>query len=253
MKRAVRVAAVAAAGLIAVLAVGVAITAVRAADYPAHWRDVANEPVREGDVRMVVLGDSAMTAVGALDPANGIAERIRRMAAEVTGRSVRLDNRAVGGATVADIVRDQLDDGDLAEVDLVLVSTTNDLQQSVSPDEYRAALDRLFLRLPADRVVMGDLPPMPGSETYQQILAEATAAHDVARADVAAVFEGPGHRLDVFSLLPPHLNDTGYGFWADAFRGPVRRILAPAPTCSPVTDRWSAPRSLSGSRRQHEG
>jgi hypothetical protein len=79
--------------------------------------------------------------------------------------------------------------------------------------------------VPADRTIFSDLPLLPGRDRYQPVLSSVADAHDIARADFAAVFSGPGRRLDIFSLMPPHLNDRGYGYWFDAFRPAVLRIL----------------------------
>jgi hypothetical protein len=83
--------------------------------------------------------------------------------------------------------------------------------------------------LPADRTVYSDLPLLPGREPYQAVLADVADAHGIARADFAAVFNGAGRRLDIFSWLPPHLNDKGYGYWFEAFRPAVDRLLAIGP------------------------
>ncbi len=76
-----------------------------------------------------------------------------------------------------------------------------------------------------DLTVISDLPLLPGRDAYQEVLTEVADEYGVARADFAAAFTGDGRRLDVFSFLPPHLNDRGYGYWFDAFRPHIERIV----------------------------
>lgn len=211
----------------AALAIAVAVTGIRALSFPSYWREAARQPAPENALRILAFGDSAMVAVGALDPMNGIAGRISRHLEERTGEPVHITNRSVGGATVADLLR-QIDATEVAAADVVLVVTSNDAQQGVPLDRFRDDLVQLLELLPADRTIVGGLPPLPGAQPYEDVLADVTSKHGVARADVAAVFEGPGRRLDVFSLLPPHLNDLGYQFWADAFRHPLDQLFPQA-------------------------
>ncbi|WP_022885348.1 hypothetical protein [Glaciibacter superstes] len=86
-------------------------------------------------------------------------------------------------------------------------------------------LEAILARAPAERTVVSDLPLEPGRAPYQSVLADVADRYNVARADFATVFNGPGHRLDIFSLLPPHLNDRRYQYWYEAFRPPVEAII----------------------------
>ena len=210
---------------VATLGTMVGVTALRSAGYPQHWRDLAAEPQPEDAFLLVVVGDSTAVGVGALDPANGIAGRTSALITEQTGRPVHIVNVAVGGATVDEVLRDQLPAVDTSSADLVLVCTSNDLEQGVPLHTYQADLESLLAELPADRTVVSDLPLLPGREPYQRILAEVADASGIARADVAAVFRGEGRRLDIFSFLPPHLNDRGYGYWFDAFRPRIVEVV----------------------------
>lgn len=79
--------------------------------------------------------------------------------------------------------------------------------------------------LPADTTVVSDLPLMPGRDAYQDVLTKVTHTSGIERADFAAVFNGDGHRTDIFSLLPQHLNDRGYGYWFDAFEPKILGII----------------------------
>nr|WP_280523137.1 SGNH/GDSL hydrolase family protein [Rathayibacter caricis] len=218
------------ATIAALLGTGVAVTAVRAAGYPAFWRDRANELIPADALRLIALGDSSMVGVGTLDPMNGIAGRVARDLEQQTGRPVHITNLAVSGSTTAQMLREQLPQAPLATADIVIVSTPSDMESRVPLDEYRRDVDQLTALLPADRTVISDLPLEPGRDSYQAILTQSTDNASIARADFATVFNGHGRRLDIFSLLPPHLNDRGYNFWSTAFQDPTRRIVRRGPT-----------------------
>jgi hypothetical protein len=74
--------------------------------------------------------------------------------------------------------------------------------------------------------VISDIPDLPGEERYQPVLTAVAHEHGILRADVKAIFNGEGRRLDIFSWLPPHLNSKGYGYWFEAFKPKVDVILS---------------------------
>jgi lysophospholipase L1-like esterase len=213
-----------AAALLLIVAISVARTAIRAAGLSAYWQARMDEPTRPDGFRLVALGDSAMMAVGADDPMDGIVGRIASHIEAATGRPVHVANVSTGGTT-ADVLVHQLPLVDLASADLVVVADSNDLESGVPLADYRNVLSRLMDALPADRTIYSDLPFLPGREPYQHVLAEVANAHGILRADFAHVFNNQGRRLDIFSWLPPHLNSRGYGYWFEAFRPQVDRLL----------------------------
>ncbi len=206
----------------------VGYTAFRGAGYPQYWRDLAATTPPRDAFTLVALGDSATVGVGALDPANGLVGRAAALITERSGRPVHVVNLAAGGSTAHDVLHTQLPGIDPSNVDLVLLCTSNDLEQGVPLPQYQADLEAILAALPADRTIVSDLPLLPGREPYQQVLARVADQSATARADVAAVFRGHGRRLDIFSFLPPHLNDRGYGYWFDAFRPGILHILHPS-------------------------
>ena len=213
------------AGAVALFVVAnVVIAARRVADTAGYWQRRINEPVGPDDFRLVALGDSSVQAIGADRPMDGYVGRIARYVAAKTGRHVHITNVSTGG-TAADMVRDQLPEVDLASADLVIVADSNDMQHRVPLDRYSAELACLVDALPAERTVFSDLPLWPGRKAYQAVLERATDSRGLRRADFEAVFRGQ-RRLDIFSWLPPHLNNKGYAYWAEAFRPQVDSVLA---------------------------
>jgi lysophospholipase L1-like esterase len=212
------------AALLLIATISVVRTGIRALGLPAYWQGRMDEQIPHDGFRLVALGDSAIMAVGADDPMEGIVGRIANHVQAATGRPVHIANVSTGG-TIADVLLHQLPQVDLTTADLVVVANSNDLESGLSLADYRNVLAQLMDALPADRTVYSDLPFLPGREPYQQVLAEVANAHGILRADFASVFNNQGRRLDIFSWLPPHLNSKGYGYWFEAFRPEVDRVL----------------------------
>lgn len=210
-------------------------------DTKGYWRDRAAEPRPANAFTLVAFGDSATVGVGALDPSNGFVARAAKLVTEHTGRPVHIANLASGGATVNDVLQRQLPHIDALSSDLVLLCTSNDLKQRVPLPRYREDLESVLAALPAERTVVSDLPLVPGRGTYQEVLEQAADASGIPRADFASVFKGDGHRLDIFSLLSPHLNDRGYGYWFDAFRPEILAIIDASAKPAPGQNRERSP------------
>jgi lysophospholipase L1-like esterase len=189
------------------------------------WQEKANEPVAANALRLVALGDSATQAIGADTAMEGFVGRIATYVQARTGRPVHITNVSMGGATYSDVVREQLPKVDLKTADLVIIESSNDVEQRVPLETYRAALEALMQALPASKTIISDLPLEPGRDAYQTILQERADAHHILRADVAKIFTHEGRRLDIFSWLPPHLNSKGYAYWFLAFQPEVDTIL----------------------------
>jgi lysophospholipase L1-like esterase len=173
---------------------------------------------------LLALGDSTMQAIGADDPLDGLAGRTADYLEAASGQPVHIANHAVGGATIADILRDQVPHADFARADVVIVSSGNDMERRVAPETYRSNLIKLAEHLPAARTILSDLPVEPGRSRYQPVLAEVADRYGIARADFASAFTS-ARRPDVFSWLFPHLNSRGYGIWFSAFEPKLDDLL----------------------------
>jgi lysophospholipase L1-like esterase len=211
--------------LVLFIGINVALAARHAATFPKYWQDRANEPVPANALRLVALGDSAMQAIGADNPDEGIAGRTADYLHTRTGRPVHVTNVSVGGATVQDIIDQQLSRVDLNRADLIIVASASDLERRVPPDTYRANLRALLRALPPEKTIFSDLPIEPGRDAYQAIVQQEADARGIKRADFAKVFNGEGRRLDIFSWLFPHLNSKGYYYWFTAFKPEVDKVV----------------------------
>ncbi|HET8579824.1 MAG TPA: SGNH/GDSL hydrolase family protein, partial [Nitrospiraceae bacterium] len=153
--------------LILYIGINVLLAARRAAAFPKYWQDQAAQPAPANAIRLVALGDSIMEAIGATHPEDGIAGRIASYLNTKTGRPVHLTNVSVGGATIQDILDQQLPRVDLSQADLIVLATATDMERRVPLDTYEANLRALLSALPPDKTIFSDLPIEPGREAYQ--------------------------------------------------------------------------------------
>lgn len=182
--------------LLLFVGINVLLAARNAATYPKYWQDKAARPVPANAIRLVAMGDSSMEAIGAAHPEDGIAGRVASYLSTNTGRPVHVTNVSVGGATIQDIIEQQLPQVDLVQADLIILATASDLEGRVPHDTYEANLRTLLQALPPEKTVFSDFPLEPGRGAYQDIFQEAADARGILRADSARVFNGEGRRKE---------------------------------------------------------
>lgn len=116
-----------------------------------HWLGRAHD----GDLRLVALGDSLTQGIGSSRPATSWLGQYIDYVEATTGQRVRLFNRAVYGARIADVLAHQLPLP--AATDLVTVCIGSNDAGRTPPEQFRADLRRLCAQLPAGSIV-GDVP-----------------------------------------------------------------------------------------------
>lgn len=189
--------------------------------HSAWWREHAQT---EGDILYVAIGDSAAQGIGASVPRNSyvgvIADHIR----SATGRSVRVVNLSVSGATVALAVADQLPRFAGYEPDLVTVSIgANDIAD-FDADRFREGIRRVLEAVPPDAIV-ADLPYFyfPANErkvaVANTILREEAAERGLTVVPLHEAMRRQGIRGAITQFAEDwfHPNDHGYRVWASAF------------------------------------
>lgn len=191
---------------------------------PVHsqwWRDHART---EGELLYVALGDSAAQGIGASVPRNSYVGLIADHVREVTGRTVRVVNLSVSGATVATAAAEQLPRFLTYTPDLVTVAIgANDIG-SFDPAAFEPGIRSVLDALPPDALV-ADVPCfyLPHNErkvaVANRILREAAAEHDLTVVPLHDTMKRQGVKgvLTQFANDLFHPNDHGYRVWASAF------------------------------------
>lgn len=189
------------------------------------WRDLAK---KKGELLYVAIGDSAAQGIGASAPARGYVGLLAHQIRETTGRTVRVLNLSVSGATVGLAVRDQLPRFmKVREPDVVTVAIgANDIALW-DPVAFEAGMRQLFGALPAHAIV-ADVPcfHLPHNErkvaVANGIVHRIAAENGLTLAPLHEVTRRQGIRRALGQVANDmfHPNDRGYRIWADAF-GPV--------------------------------
>lgn len=200
---------------------------------PVHskwWRDHAK--VR-GELLYVAMGDSAAQGIGASRPDHSYVGVLARVMRDTTGRSVRVVNLSVSGATTALAVQDQLPKLAKYRPDVMTVSIgANDIAKW-DPDAFEANLRKILDAVPPHALI-ADLPFFYFPHHERKV----AVANDILRRLVAergltlvrlhreTRTRGFRRMFTHFANDWFHPNDHGYRVWADAFRPAVLATLA---------------------------
>lgn len=191
---------------------------------PVHslwWREHAK---LDGELLYVAMGDSAAQGIGATAPNRGYVGLLADDIRATTGRTVRVVNLSVSGATVALAVADQLPRFEKLKPDIVTVAIgANDIVE-FDAARFESGLRRLFAALP-DHAIVADLPYfyLPWNERKVKvangILRRLAAEFNLT---VAPLYRSTKHHgirgiLTTFAKDFFHPNDRGYLIWQSAF------------------------------------
>jgi lysophospholipase L1-like esterase len=226
--------------------------------HSAYWRARRELP---GDVLYVAIGDSAAQGIGASRPARSYVGVIAKRLEKLSGRSIRVVNLAISGATIATALEKEMPrfarlKPELVADAIVTVSIgANDIA-SWDPERFAAQVDELFGKLPKHAIV-ADLPSfyfLPGERKANQgnrILRAAAARHGLHVVDLHDTMKHEGMRgvATQFAGDLFHPNDRGYDVWANAFMNAVvdrlDEVLESQASASGSGSSESSPRSQS--------
>ncbi len=191
-------------------------------------------------VHIVALGDSLALGTGASAPRNGF---IFRAFLDVLARrpNSRIDSYAIGGSTVADVLRLQVPRLAGVRADVVIVCVGgNDVVRHVDAARFAATYTRLLARVralqPHAAIVCCGVPDVGMSPLFTGF--EAAAVAQLARADDAAV-RTSAHRfgaafVDLFAVTVHAHGDVGRFLSEDRFHPSDAGYRMLAAALSPV-------------------
>jgi acyl-CoA thioesterase I len=192
-----------------------------------YWRQRATGP---GPV-IVALGDSLTQGTGSTRGATSWLGLFVRDFEARCATSVRVDNRAVYGARIADLIRTQLPVPDDASLVTMCIGS-NDAGRT-PPADFRAALTQVCAALPPGSIV-GDVPEfqwgprIAAAEQMSAIVREVVAEHPRL---VLAEVEQHTRGISILTEFAGdffHPNNSGHRRIAAAFIEAARRQPAPA-------------------------
>jgi acyl-CoA thioesterase-1 len=197
--------------------------------HSAWWRDHAK--VR-GEILYVAMGDSAAQGIGASRPDHSYVGLLARVIRDRTGRSVRVVNLSVSGATVGLAVQDQLPKLAKYRPDVMTVSIgANDIAKW-DPEAFERGLRAILDAVPSHALV-ADLPFFYFPHHERKVaLANDILRRLAAERGLTVVRLHRETRMRGFRRMFTHFaddwfhpNDHGYQVWADAFRPAVLASL----------------------------
>ncbi len=186
--------------------------------YTAYWQNSSPQ----GEFVYVALGDSLAQGVGASDPAHGYVSLLAKRIADKTGKSVKVINLSVSGATILDTSNVQLPRLATLQPNLVTIDIgSNDIYRTGTKD-FETHLAGLLTQLPAGSFV-ANIPYFGGRVRRDKEVAEAniiytrllehSSLHPVDTYDITHSRQSlHNYAADLF-----HPSNRGYTNWTDAF------------------------------------
>lgn len=187
-------------------------------DHAAYWRRRRRSP---GDVLLVALGDSLAQGLGAVHPQRSWVGRLADALEARDGVRVRVVNLGVVGATVADVLAEQIPAMPSRPDVVALAVGTNDAAQDVAPEDFRRDLDAVCAALPAGALV-ADVPDLQRGAPQRHAIRLAAVAREIVAAHPAlrpVALEAATHRMRLPEVGPDlaHPNGRGYRRYGRAF------------------------------------
>ena len=211
---------------------------------PAGRQAIPTLPAdRDLPIRYVALGDSTVEGIGASAPELTYVRRLYARLREVYARA-EVDNLGVGGATSADVVKEQLPHAVERRPDLVTLSVgPNDITKRIGVDAFERNVETIFraVRARPETVVVATLLPDLGvtrrfrgkpeepvvsrrSVEFNDALRRRALAYGIALVDLyePSRAEVP-RRPELLADDGYHPSDIGYARWAEL----MWQVIAP--------------------------
>ena len=198
--------------------------------------------MKTGPIAYVALGDSTGAGIGASN--GGYVARLHQRLLEHRPES-QLSNLCVSGATTADVLRGQLNQGVSMNPDLVTLGIgINDIGHGFTLDQFAENYERILSTLKEKtqaQIVVTNIPNISSApvvqsfmrdQYHQQIvkynerLEEIAKRHEVTIFDIYTITsrELPSH-AEYFSRDGFHPSDKGYELWAVEMWPTIARVI----------------------------
>lgn len=195
--------------------------------YDRWWSEPRGE---SGGLVYVALGDSTAQGIGASTPAHGYVGLVADRLSEATDRPVQVVNLSKSGATVRDVIEDQLPRLRGLRADMVTVGVGANDMPRYDRERFEEDLEQLLAGLPPETMI-ADVPDFMHGSAREDSAEAATTTRRLAQEHGfrvvplhAAVEDGGWSSMTTdYAADWFHPNDRGYRVWADAFWG----VIAP--------------------------
>jgi acyl-CoA thioesterase-1 len=187
--------------------------------YADYWK---NTTTKSGDFTYVVLGDSAAQGIGANKPERGYVGLLAKHIEQTTGKKVRIINLSVTGATINDVLHNQLPELKNYQPDLLTVEIGSNDVYAYDAAKFRKDYEELASKLPAGTPV-ANIPYFGGrirkNDTAieaSQYIADAAHKYNLKLVDLQIETREKQSILN-YSADYFHPSNRGYRNWESAF------------------------------------
>ncbi len=199
--------------------------------YAKYWQTQANQPAQKGEFVYVVLGDSIAQAIGASTPQKGYVGQVASHIEQQTGRHVHIINLSVTGATIHDLLQNQLPQLHKYKPDLVTVEIGANDMRSYNHDRFKTEYEQFIQALPSDRSVITNMPYFgtrkavnPHALDANKTIADLAATHQVPLVGIYTPLKQQQSPL-IYAADFFHPSDRGYHIWYKAFEPAVEQAI----------------------------
>jgi lysophospholipase L1-like esterase len=197
----------------------------RLSQQPEKFAQYWSKPVGDsGGLVYVAMGDSAAQGIGASSPQKAYVSLLANSIAEKSGRNVQIINISQSGATINDVINDQLPMLKNLQFDVLTLDIGGNDLRKYNPTEFESSITKLTAQLPKNTVI-ADTPYFMHGIWERQAVEASTVLRQQARLNGLSI--APLHMTmqnkgwpSMFYMYAPdwfHPNNRGYEVWHDAF------------------------------------
>jgi len=185
-----------------------------------YWANRANE---KGEITYLALGDSTAQAIGASSPSRGYVGIIAKRLEQKTGKTVRVVNISVTGATMEDYLKTQAPQVKDIKADYVTIEIGANDVRSFEPQKFKDKFAQVLETLP-DGTFVSNMPlfnSRPSSTNNGKLASVIVEQELQSYPNLRFVDLGKEttEKQTIFGFAPDlfHPNNISYKHWADAF------------------------------------
>lgn len=185
-----------------------------------YWNNRSKE---SGEITYLALGDSTAQAIGASSPSRGYVGIIAKRLEQKTGKTVRVVNISVTGATMEDYLKTQAPQVKDIKADYVTIEIGANDVRSFEPQKFKDKFAQVLETLP-DGTFVSNMPlfnSRPSSTNNGKLASVIVEQELQSYPNLRFVDLGKEttEKQTIFGFAPDlfHPNNISYKHWADAF------------------------------------
>lgn len=197
--------------------------------FAQYWNDQNNRVRINGALLYVALGDSAAQGLGATSPRRGYVGLVADKLSEQKDQPVHVINLSKSGATIRDVIEEQLDELSALEPNVITLDIGGNDIRTYDAGRFERDMDDLMSRLPKQTII-SDLPYFGGRDRFltmgqserhvveaNTIMRRLADKHGFELVDLHAETQARNAWPWSYAIDYFHPNNFGYKAWADAF------------------------------------